>query len=48
MKVQTDWPEYEPGDTVKLDVLIDAEKGNFDPDEKFYASITVTDTSSFL
>ena len=47
--ITTDKEDYQPGERVDMNV-------NFDPslaesiaeDERFYASITVTDTSSFL
>ena len=37
---------YQPGDTVDLKVTIPDNSSN--PDEEYYASITVTDMSSFL
>lgn len=47
LKVKTNWPEYEPGETVELDVSM-TQPDNFEADEQFFASITVTDTSSLL
>lgn len=44
--ISTDKEEYQPGNEVKLEVQLD-EAGE-DAEEKFYASITVTDVSSFL
>ena len=37
---------YQPGDSVELKVTIPNNSSN--PDEEYYASITVTDISSFL
>jgi len=44
--IQTDKDEYQPGDKVQLDVQLG--ETSADSEEKFYASITVTDVSSFL
>ena len=44
--ISTDKDEYSPGDKVNLEVKLDDK--NTDSDEKFFASITVTDLSSFL
>jgi len=47
--ITTDKEDYQPGDKVNVNVNFDPELARFiKKDEKFYASITVTDTSSFL
>ena len=44
--IATDQEEYQPGDQVDLQVKLD--EVDQETDEKFFASITVTDLSSFL
>jgi hypothetical protein len=47
--ITTDKPDYQPGDKVNVNVNFDPSLTEFmGKDEKIYASITVTDTSSFL
>jgi len=47
--ISTDKEDYQPGDRVNVNVDFDPKLAeSIGKDEKFYASITVTDTSSFL
>lgn len=46
--INSDSAAYSPGEKVELSVQIPSSLSSVDEDEKFYASIVVTDTSSFL
>ena len=46
-EISSDSSTYSPGDRVEFDVEVPSSH-DVDEDEKFYASIVVTDTSSFL
>lgn len=46
-EVTTDKDAYQPGGKVSLDVSV-TPSGPIEKDEKFYASVTITDVSSFL